>query len=145
MRWILLLGAFAPLILAWILLRQHKLSWAPGDRKRRSWRVPQDQARVGPGVVDAGVQAVAADQGVVGALELARAGEVVVCSREQNRELFDVVRCGLSQFGLITRAKVRLRRCQPGIGLPDRSPRGGDLTPRCCSPPSRRQFLGGPC
>ena len=25
-------------------------------------------------------------------------GEIVTCSREENRELFDVVRCGLSQF-----------------------------------------------
>jgi FAD/FMN-containing dehydrogenase len=39
-------------------------------------------------------------------------GEIVLCSREQNRDLFDVVRCGLGQFGVITRAKVRLRRCQ---------------------------------
>ncbi len=39
-------------------------------------------------------------------------GEIVTCSREQNRDLFDVVRCGLGQFGVITRAKVRLRRCK---------------------------------
>jgi len=31
LRWILLAGAFAPLILAWILVRGHKLSWAPGE------------------------------------------------------------------------------------------------------------------
>lgn len=31
LRWILLAGAAAPLILAWILMRQHKLSWAPGE------------------------------------------------------------------------------------------------------------------
>jgi cytokinin dehydrogenase len=42
-------------------------------------------------------------------------GEIVTCSREENRELFDVVRCGLSQFGLIIRAKVRLRRCKPNV------------------------------
>lgn len=42
-------------------------------------------------------------------------GEIVTCSREENRELFDVVRCGLSQFGIITRAKVRLRRCLPNV------------------------------
>lgn len=42
-------------------------------------------------------------------------GEIVTCSREENRELFDVVRCGLSQFALITRAKVRLRRCKPNV------------------------------
>ncbi len=43
------------------------------------------------------------------------AGEIVTCSREQNRELFDVVRCGLGQFGIITRAKIRLRRCKPNV------------------------------
>jgi FAD/FMN-containing dehydrogenase len=42
-------------------------------------------------------------------------GEIATCSREENQELFDVVRCGLSQFALITRARVRLRRCQPNI------------------------------
>ena len=31
LRWLLLAGAFAPLILAWILVRGHKLSWAPGE------------------------------------------------------------------------------------------------------------------
>src|SRR5919106_420464 len=31
LRWILLAGAAAPLILAWILIREHKLSWAPGE------------------------------------------------------------------------------------------------------------------
>ena len=31
LRWLLLVGAFAPLILAWILVRGHKLSWAPGE------------------------------------------------------------------------------------------------------------------
>ena len=40
-------------------------------------------------------------------------GEIVTCSREANRELFDVVRCGLGQFGIITRAKLKLRRCKP--------------------------------
>lgn len=30
-RWLLLLAAFSPLILAWILVRGHKLSWAPGE------------------------------------------------------------------------------------------------------------------
>lgn len=39
-------------------------------------------------------------------------GEIVTCSREENRDLFDVVRCGLGQFGMILRAKVRLRRCK---------------------------------
>ncbi|HYG65525.1 MAG TPA: FAD-binding protein [Thermoanaerobaculia bacterium] len=39
-------------------------------------------------------------------------GDIVTCSREQNSDLFDVARCGLGQFGVIVRAKVRLRRCQ---------------------------------
>jgi cytokinin dehydrogenase len=39
-------------------------------------------------------------------------GEIVTCSREQNRDLYDVVRCGLGQFGVITRAKVRLRKAK---------------------------------
>jgi cytokinin dehydrogenase len=45
------------------------------------------------------------------------AGEIVNCSREQNRELFDLVRCGLGQFGIITRLKIRLRRCQPKVRM----------------------------
>jgi cytokinin dehydrogenase len=45
------------------------------------------------------------------------AGEVVTCSREQNRELFDVVRCGLGQFGIIVRAKIRLRRAKPTVRM----------------------------
>jgi cytokinin dehydrogenase len=44
-------------------------------------------------------------------------GEVVVCSREQNRELFDVVRCGFGQFGIITRAKVMLRPCKSRVRM----------------------------
>ncbi len=43
------------------------------------------------------------------------AGDIVTCSREENRELFDVVRCGLGQFGIIVRAKVRLRRCKSTV------------------------------
>ncbi len=31
LRWILLLGAASPVVLAWILVRGHKLSWAPGE------------------------------------------------------------------------------------------------------------------
>ena len=31
MRWLLLAAALAPLILAWIIVRGHKLSWAPGE------------------------------------------------------------------------------------------------------------------
>ena len=40
------------------------------------------------------------------------AGEIVTASRDHNRDLFDVVRSGLGQFGVITRAKVRLRKCK---------------------------------
>jgi FAD/FMN-containing dehydrogenase len=43
------------------------------------------------------------------------AGDVVTCSPGENRELFDVVRSGLSQFGIITRATLRLRRCKPRV------------------------------
>lgn len=31
LRWLLLLAAVSPLILGWILVRGHKLSWAPGE------------------------------------------------------------------------------------------------------------------
>ena len=31
LRWLLLLAALAPPILAWIVIRGHKLSWAPGE------------------------------------------------------------------------------------------------------------------
>lgn len=31
LRWLLILGAFAPLFLAWILVRGHRLSWPPGE------------------------------------------------------------------------------------------------------------------
>lgn len=31
LRWLLVLAALAPPILAWILIRGHKLSWAPGE------------------------------------------------------------------------------------------------------------------
>lgn len=36
-------------------------------------------------------------------------GEKTTCSRERNPELFDLMRSGLGQFGVITRAKMRLR------------------------------------
>ncbi|HZF13486.1 MAG TPA: FAD-binding protein [Thermoanaerobaculia bacterium] len=42
-------------------------------------------------------------------------GEIVTCSREAHRDLFDAVRCGLGQFGILTRAKVRLRACKPSV------------------------------
>lgn len=45
------------------------------------------------------------------------AGEIVTCSAEQNRELFDMVRSGLGQFGVICRAKVRLRQCKPTVRM----------------------------
>lgn len=44
-------------------------------------------------------------------------GEIVECSREKNRDVFDSVRCGLSQFGIITRLKTRLRRCKQKIRM----------------------------
>src|SRR5688500_18028546 len=44
-------------------------------------------------------------------------GEIVTCSAAENRELFDVVRCGFGQFGIITRAKLRLRRCRPQVRM----------------------------
>jgi hypothetical protein len=31
LRWLLLASALAPLILAWVIIRQHRLSWAPGE------------------------------------------------------------------------------------------------------------------
>ena len=31
LRWLLIAAAFTPLILAWILVRGHKLSWPPGE------------------------------------------------------------------------------------------------------------------
>jgi len=46
---------------------------------------------------------------------VAGTGEILRCSPEENRELFDAVRSGLSQFGIITRAKLRLRRCKPRV------------------------------
>ncbi len=31
LRWLLLLGCTAPIVLAWIIVRGHKLSWPPGE------------------------------------------------------------------------------------------------------------------
>ena len=42
-------------------------------------------------------------------------GELVLCSEEQNRDLFEHVLCGYGQFGVITRAKQRLRKTAPRI------------------------------
>lgn len=41
------------------------------------------------------------------------AGEIVRCSAEKDAELFDAVRAGMGQFGVITEAKFQLRRHQP--------------------------------
>lgn len=42
-------------------------------------------------------------------------GEIVRCSAEVNADLFDAARGGLGQFGIITEAKLRLRRHQPRV------------------------------
>lgn len=42
-------------------------------------------------------------------------GELRSCSRSENPELFDAVRAGLGQFGVIARATLRLRRTDPRI------------------------------
>jgi cytokinin dehydrogenase len=44
-------------------------------------------------------------------------GEIVTCSRERHRDLFDAVRCGFGQFGVITRIRTRLRPCQPKVRM----------------------------
>jgi cytokinin dehydrogenase len=40
-------------------------------------------------------------------------GEIVRCSAEQDRELFDLVRCGAGQFGVITAAVIKVRPHAP--------------------------------
>ena len=45
------------------------------------------------------------------------AGDIVICSREQNQDLFNAVRCGLGQFGIITRIKTRLRPCKQKVRM----------------------------
>ncbi|MCG3196483.1 MAG: putative oxidoreductase ORF5 in fasciation locus [bacterium] len=40
-------------------------------------------------------------------------GEIVECRAEDNREIYDLARSGLGQFGVITRAKVKVRKRQP--------------------------------
>jgi cytokinin dehydrogenase len=40
-------------------------------------------------------------------------GEIVVCSRDREPELFDAARCGLGQMGFITRVRTRLREARP--------------------------------
>lgn len=44
-------------------------------------------------------------------------GDVVMCSREENSELFDMVRCGFGQFGMITRIRTKLRRCKQKVRM----------------------------
>lgn len=44
-------------------------------------------------------------------------GEIVRCSADENRDLYDAARCGLGQFGIITRIKTRLRPCQPKVRM----------------------------
>jgi FAD/FMN-containing dehydrogenase len=44
---------------------------------------------------------------------VAGTGDVVVCSETADAELFNAVRAGLGQFGVITRARLTLRRCLP--------------------------------
>ena len=43
------------------------------------------------------------------------AGDVVVCSATQDREVFDAARSGLGQFAVITRARLGLRRCRTRV------------------------------
>src|SRR5207247_10529522 len=43
-------------------------------------------------------------------------GDVVVCSEDANRPVFDTLRSTFGQFGVITRARVTLRRCRPRTG-----------------------------
>lgn len=40
-------------------------------------------------------------------------GEIVRCSADQHRELFDAVRAGMGQFGIITEATLKVRRHRP--------------------------------
>lgn len=41
---------------------------------------------------------------------IAGKGEVLICSQEQNADLFHAVLGGLGQFGIITRARISLER-----------------------------------
>jgi cytokinin dehydrogenase len=42
-------------------------------------------------------------------------GEIVRCSSQQHQDLFDAVRAGMGQFGVITAAKLKIRSYQPGF------------------------------
>ncbi len=44
-------------------------------------------------------------------------GEIHLCSREREPELFDMVRCSLGQIAVITRVKTRLRRVEPKVRM----------------------------
>lgn len=41
---------------------------------------------------------------------IAGKGEVLICSQEQNADLFHAVLGGLGQFGIITKARISLER-----------------------------------
>ena len=42
-------------------------------------------------------------------------GRLLRCSVDANSALFDAVRCGLGQFGVITGARIRLRKALPNV------------------------------
>jgi len=44
-------------------------------------------------------------------------GEIHVCSREREPELFDMVRCSLGQIAVITKVKTRLRKVAPMVRM----------------------------
>ncbi len=44
-------------------------------------------------------------------------GEIVTCSREQHTDLFNAVRCGFGQFGVITKVKMKLRPCKDKVRM----------------------------
>lgn len=45
------------------------------------------------------------------------AGDIVVCSRDENADLFNAVRSSFSQIGIMTRIKTRLRRAKPKVRM----------------------------
>jgi FAD/FMN-containing dehydrogenase len=42
-------------------------------------------------------------------------GDLVYCSPQENADLFNCVRCGLGQFGVVTRVRLKLRRFSPNV------------------------------
>lgn len=44
-------------------------------------------------------------------------GEIHVCSRDREPELFDMVRCSLGQIAVVTRVRTRLRRVPPMVRM----------------------------